>query len=326
MLSGGFAAAMVDWSLLDPTGVLFNAGYWLIFVVWGGMYLVSWKTDVPTEKWGRLGGLSDELVKLLLQQEQKGRDRLQRDRNAMSPAAGKAVELDDEARKGFYSSKEEFFFRSCGLFRLDNPFRRGILELVHQPWFDNLILLLILTNAILMATEDPLMDPDNPTDHAVFMGQIDFAFLIAFTAETVLKTIGFGFVIGPNTYLRSAWNILDAVIVGTAWLPYLLPFSASSSGMRAFRLLRPLRTISRFPGLKRLVTAILLSVPQLGNLLLLCGLFFGTLGIVGVQLWHGRWLSRCHNEVPHPSCGEAGEGEGEDCQLFTQFANDASPH
>ena len=35
--------------------------------------------------------------------------------------------------------------------------------------------LLILTNAILMATEDPLMDPDNPTDHAVFMGQIDFA-------------------------------------------------------------------------------------------------------------------------------------------------------
>jgi Ca2+-binding EF-hand superfamily protein len=317
---------MVDWSLLDPVGVGINSFYWLICLVWGGWYLVLWKTDVPTEKWGRLSGLEDDDIKLLDQQEQSGRNKQKEaDRNAMSPAAGKRSE-DGQLLKGFYSSKEEFFFRSCGLFRLDNPFRRNILVLVHQPLFDNFILLLIVTNAGLMATEDPLEDPANPSDHTLFMQQIDFLFLLAFTGEMLLKIIAYGFILGPNTYLRSSWNILDGVIVGTAWVPYFIPVNASSSGMRAFRLLRPLRTISRFPGLKRLVTAILLAIPQLGNLLLLCGLFFLTLGIVGVQLWHGRWLQRCHNEVLHPSCGEAAEAEGEDCQLFTQYANDASPH
>ena len=37
---------------------------------------------------------------------------------------------------------------------------------------------------------------------------------------------------------RSAWNILDALIVFTAWIPYFVPVSGKSSGIRAFRLLR----------------------------------------------------------------------------------------
>jgi hypothetical protein len=56
---------MVDWSLLDPVGVGINSFYWLICLVWGGWYLVLWKTDVPTEKWGRLSGLEDDDIKLL---------------------------------------------------------------------------------------------------------------------------------------------------------------------------------------------------------------------------------------------------------------------
>lgn len=309
--------------MLDPTGLVINVFYWLVFVTWSGLYLVTWTTDVPTEKWGRLRGLRDDVVKLLLEQEQAGRARPADD--VMAHQNHEGCDGPPEPRTGFFGSREEFFFRSCGLFRLDNPFRRSIVVLVHHGWFDNFILLLIATNAMLMATEDPLMDPDNPTPRAVLIGQIDLVFLLVFTAEMGLKCIAFGFVVGPNTYLRSAWNVLDGVIVCTAWLPYFLPLNASSSGMRAFRLLRPLRTISRFPGLKRLVTAILLALPQLGNLLFLCGLFFGTLGIVGVQLWHGRWLQRCHNVVRLPGC-DVSEAEGENCQLFTQYANDASPH
>jgi Ca2+-binding EF-hand superfamily protein len=230
-------------------------------------------------------------------------------------------DADERSGQGGLAGREKFYFRSIFLFKLDNPFRRACLELIHTQAFDNFIMSLIATNAACMALEDPMEDPDAPSALTTWLEELDFAFLLAFTAEMAIKVVALGFVAEKHTYLRSGWNILDATIVGTAWLPYFLPLAANSSGMRAFRLLRPLRTIGRFPGLKRLVTAILLAIPQLGNLMLLVGLFFVTLGIVGVQLWAGRWRMRCHNVVLHPSCETY---EGAQCIEHLEFQNDAS--
>ena len=100
---------------------------------------------------------------------------------------------------------------------------------------------------------------------------------------------------GSNTYLQSAWNVLDAVVVTTAWLPLILPDgTGSSAALRAFRLLRPLRTIHRFPGLKRLVTTILLSIPQMQVLIVMLLIYMFTFACVAVQLWQGIMLQRCH--------------------------------
>ena len=318
----------MDEVVISPTGLGFNAGYWSLVLGWAGWYLVRWKTDVPLGVWGKAAGLSDEVVKLLNEQEARGRrkakaleEQVAPDRNAMSPVAS-----SEEAGplEGGYSSRERYFFKALGLFKLDNPFRRGVLRIVHSKSFDNFVLLLIALNAGLMALEDPLEDPESPSEQTVLLEQLDVVFLLVFTLEMALKLVAFGLVIGQNTYLRTSWNVLDAVIVSTAWMPYFLPVTGKTSGIRAFRLLRPLRTISRFPGLKRLVTAILLAVPQLGNLVLLVLLFFFTLGVVGVQLWSGTWLMRCHEVEPHPSCEHSIEGE--ECQLFLQYANDASAH
>ena len=175
------------------SGVVINGFYWLLTAFYGGWYLVKWTTDVPTEKWGRLAGLSDDEVKQLDAQEAKGRSQKREAAfNAMSPAASDKGEL--EAKSGYFSTREEFYFRSLGLFKLDNPLRRHILVLVHQQLFDNFILVLIATNAGLMALEDPLEDPDNPSEHTQFMEQVDFLFLLAFTGELVLKVIAFGLV------------------------------------------------------------------------------------------------------------------------------------
>ena len=38
-------------------------------------------------------------------------------------------------------------------------------------------------------------------------------FLVIFTGEAILKIIAYGFLLHPGAYLRSAWNILDFVIV-----------------------------------------------------------------------------------------------------------------
>jgi Ca2+-binding EF-hand superfamily protein len=118
-----------------------------------------------------------------------------------------------------------------------------------------------------------------------------------------MKIFALGMVNGPHTYLQSPWNILDAIVVGTSWLPYImtmLGFPDSSSGggaIRAFRLLRPLRTINRFPGLKRLVTTILMSIPQMQVLAIMVLIYMFTFAVVAVQLWQGVMLQRCHFSV-----------------------------
>lgn len=38
----------------------------------------------------------------------------------------------------------------------------------------------------------------------------------------VLKIIGMGFIFNKQSYLRDYWNILDFVIVVTAYIPYIV--------------------------------------------------------------------------------------------------------
>ena len=106
-----------------------------------------------------------------------------------------------------------------------------------------------------------------------------------------------GFVVGRNTYLHDAWNVLDAVVVVSSWLPFFMPGFANSGAIRAFRLLRPLRSISRFRTLKRLVTSIIFAIPSLVNLMLMLAFLFFAFGVVGLQLWSGKWRQRCHIET-----------------------------
>ena len=130
---------------------------------------------------------------------------------------------------------------------------------------------------------------------------------ILFTMEMLMKIIAFGLIKGQYTYLQSPWNILDAVIVTTAWIPYIVPGSANTAGIRAFRLLRPLRTINRFPGMKRLVTTILLSIPQMQVLVVMVLIYMFTFACVAVQLWPGVMLQRCHASTSEAMTCQAGE-------------------
>jgi len=62
--------------------------------------------------------------------------------------------------------------------------------------------------------DDPTTDKKNSTDDF-----LDWIFLILYTAEMTLKILGFGFILNKNAYLRDYWNVLDFIIVFSAWLP-----------------------------------------------------------------------------------------------------------
>ena len=72
----------------------------------------------------------------------------------------------------------------------------------------------------------------------------------------VLKIVGLGFIFGEDAYIKNVWNQLDFLIVTSGYLSILSGGEGGGgdevqvSGLRAFRVLRPLRTVTKVQGLK----------------------------------------------------------------------------
>ena len=59
--------------------------------------------------------------------------------------------------------------------------------------------------------------------------------------------------------------------------------------------MRPLKTVKRFKGLKKLVTALLLALSHLGETGTVLFFFFLIFAIAGRQMWQGLFYRRCTN-------------------------------
>eukprot|EP01050_Picozoa_sp_SAG11_P002399 SAG11_NODE_121_length_15851_cov_6.082466_9_plen_273_part_00 len=205
-----------------------------------------------------------------------------------------AVPKTEPVAAGFAISKDDYDPLALGCFSIDSPTRLALLRVVMRPVFDVVILACIAGNSVLMALDNPLKDEDNLTEFEKQLKIFELVFNVIFTLEMLLKILALGFVRGELTYLQSPWNILDFVVVVTAWLPYLIGKSANAGGIRAFRLLRPLRAITRFPGLKRLVTTLFMAIPQLQVLAIMVLFYVFVFAVTATQLWKGLFYQRCH--------------------------------
>eukprot|EP01063_Lacrimia_lanifica_P035243 TRINITY_DN6673_c0_g2_i1.p1 TRINITY_DN6673_c0_g2~~TRINITY_DN6673_c0_g2_i1.p1 ORF type:complete len:1921 (+),score=676.65 TRINITY_DN6673_c0_g2_i1:54-5765(+) len=176
---------------------------------------------------------------------------------------------------------------------------RGLV--VGNPWFERFWLLVILVNCFLLASEDPTDKNCVETKCKVFK-VADYILTILFVVEMVTKMVGLGWWARHDAYFRDHWNILDFFIVVAGTLAMLLEvvFSIQGpvlSGLRAFRLLRPLKAVQAFPALQLLIAAILGSLPQLLNVMVLYCTFVLVMGILAVELWSGALSHHCVNNV-----------------------------
>lgn len=91
-----------------------------------------------------------------------------------------------------------------------------------------------------------------------------------FTIEFIVKLIGLG-----KTYFRSAWNLLDLVVVVNGWGIVIIErmftdrFVGSLKMLRMLRVVRPLRAISIIPSLRAIVNAVAHAVRDLGSTMLI---------------------------------------------------------
>jgi hypothetical protein len=68
-----------------------------------------------------------------------------------------------------------------------------------------------------MMSEDPT-DKDPPE----FLILVDKIFLVLYSIEMTLKILALGFIYGDHAYIKDSWNILDFIIVLSAYVTIIV--------------------------------------------------------------------------------------------------------
>uniref|UniRef100_A0A8C7KB30 Ion transport domain-containing protein n=2 Tax=Oncorhynchus kisutch TaxID=8019 RepID=A0A8C7KB30_ONCKI len=181
------------------------------------------------------------------------------------------------------------------LFSPQNSFRVWAKGMISHKMFDHVVLLFIFLNCITIALERPGILPHST--ERVFLSVSNYVFTVIFLAEMTVKIVALGFCWGKQSYLKSSWNVLDGILVFVSLVDILVSLALTGGNrilgilrvLRLLRTLRPLRVISRAPGLKLVVETLITSLRPIGNIVLICCAFFTVFGILGVQLFKGKF-------------------------------------
>nr|DBA18821.1 TPA: hypothetical protein GDO54_017024 [Pyxicephalus adspersus] len=185
---------------------------------------------------------------------------------------------------------------SIFLFSPQNRFRIMCQTIIAHKLFDYVVLAFIFLNCITIALERPQIE--HKSTERLFLSISNYIFTAIFVAEMTLKVVSLGLYFGDRAYLRSSWNILDGFLVFVSLIDIVVSVASAGGAkilgvlrvLRLLRTLRPLRVISRAPGLKLVVETLISSLKPIGNIVLICCAFFIIFGILGVQLFKGKFF------------------------------------
>ncbi|XP_061626694.1 voltage-dependent T-type calcium channel subunit alpha-1I-like isoform X1 [Phyllopteryx taeniolatus] len=182
---------------------------------------------------------------------------------------------------------------SVYFFSPQNKFRAVCQSIIAHKLFDYVVLVFIFLNCITVALERPRILQGSL--ERLLLTISNYVFTAIFVAEMTLKVVSMGLYLGETAYLRSSWNILDGFLVFVSLIDIVVSMAGGAKilgvlrVLRLLRTLRPLRVISRAPGLKLVVETLITSLKPIGNIVLICCAFFIIFGILGVQLFKGKF-------------------------------------
>ncbi|XP_078592375.1 sodium channel protein type 4 subunit alpha B-like isoform X2 [Branchiostoma floridae x Branchiostoma japonicum] len=175
--------------------------------------------------------------------------------------------------------------RSLYIFSPFNKLRRIAVYIAVHRFFDIAVMLTIVVNCVFLALTTPI-----ELSEWVFTG--------IYTLEMVVKIIARGFILTKFTYLRDPWNWLDFLVVCLAFVTFSLSDLGNLTGIRTFRVLRALKTISIVPGLKTIVNALLKSMKMLGEVMLLIVFCLTVFALFALQVYLGVLRHKCVQNLP----------------------------
>ncbi|XP_046575619.1 sodium channel protein type 4 subunit alpha B-like isoform X2 [Haliotis rubra] len=173
-------------------------------------------------------------------------------------------------------------------------FRCFMFRVTEHKYFETFIITMILASSSALALEDEYLS-ERPILKAILM-YLDKCFTAIFILEMLVKWVAFGF----KTYFTDAWCWLDFIIVSLSIVllaaeSFNLGDLGAIKALRTLRALRPLRAVSRWEGMRVVVNALIKAIPSIFNVLLVCLVFWLIFGIMGVQLFAGKF-HKCVDE------------------------------
>eukprot|EP01060_Flectonema_neradi_P007689 TRINITY_DN15397_c0_g1_i1.p1 TRINITY_DN15397_c0_g1~~TRINITY_DN15397_c0_g1_i1.p1 ORF type:complete len:1280 (+),score=168.27 TRINITY_DN15397_c0_g1_i1:145-3984(+) len=185
-------------------------------------------------------------------------------------------------------SLELFGRKSLGVFSRDNSVRIFLSKIILHPYFDDGMLAVILVNAIFLGLDDYYVD-ERPGGK-LLIEVANAIFVLVFLLEMVSKVIVLGF----KRYWKSVWNRVDAIIAIALLADVIgIPYA------NKLRCVRTLRLLVRLEALSVVVKALLRAVPQIAYICVVCLFVWVVFGILGVQLFKGKYSACNDSSVDH---------------------------
>ncbi|CAG7722563.1 unnamed protein product [Allacma fusca] len=191
--------------------------------------------------------------------------------------------------------------KSLYIFGPLNPIRKLSCWLTTNMMFDILIIVVIMANCFTLGMETNY--EDGATGNMIeninkekIIDIFEHVFLGFYTLEMILKIIAKGFFINNFSYLRNLWNILDFVVVSAGYIEILITFAVEKYDLdflNTLRVLRAIKTISIIPGLKIMINALLKSVTQLVEVMILTVFCLMIFSLLALQLFMGKLSQKC---------------------------------
>ncbi|XP_061720824.1 sodium channel protein 60E isoform X2 [Cydia pomonella] len=160
-----------------------------------------------------------------------------------------------------------------------SPLRRACVYLSTNQYFDYIVMATILLNCVFLAMSETIEEAE-------------YIFLAIYTLEMIIKCIAKGFILNKYTYLRNPWNWLDFVVITSGYATIRLDLG-NLAGLRTFRVLRALKTVSIMPGLKTIINALLHSFKQLAEVMTLTIFCLMVFALFALQVYMGELRNKC---------------------------------
>ncbi|KAL7460525.1 hypothetical protein ACHAXS_000970 [Conticribra weissflogii] len=155
--------------------------------------------------------------------------------------------------------------------------RTACIEVVEDERMQIFILFLIMANSVLYGVATYPFIKDDP-NRVMLFEIFDLWFLIIFTLEISMSLLAYG-----KNFFRNGWSSFDFFIVTISWI------SIEVHLLKAFRVFRALRLISRVEILRNIVVALFSIIPQLTAIFFLLMLVIYIYAVMFTQLFKGMY-------------------------------------
>ena len=155
--------------------------------------------------------------------------------------------------------------------------RQYMYDLSLIPWLDKIWTTGILVNVAVLLSDHYPTTPE----WDFFVAAVNLVCLLVFTAEFLMKLIGYGF----TAFLENRWQRLDLFVIIGSWGSMFVGMKAGAGVIRAFRTVRLALLVKRMPGLMSLIDTVIACISPSLNICAISALFFYVYAILGMRLF-----------------------------------------